>query len=489
LWHDDSARLAVLERVESLALALASCSTSAQTSVRHAAAFVRCTALLRCDDVNFQDDDGLNSRVNQRHLTHVFPELLRLRSSSRPQSSSRLRPLSASSPAVVSSADMIVFSSVERERKVIYMRGLLHVALADVFNVPKAMLECSELACAVLDVATLLCVSSDRARAKLLELSAVCDSSLLQVLLHAIQSPSPCVSVAALQLAAALRHNSECLVAMSCSSTFVSALRRSIQRMSHSNPSDCSVKAAACACSLLHSIVASAPSVASCLLYGRRFGRSEVPVECAAFDAVCLQRVHREEDEASDDSDSDSDAAAASAPAQIFFVENELYDASNTTKESCSPLPSPLSTQSKRATHLASSADPTGSPMQFKKTLCAGSNGLKRQQRLMAGLQQCILSDNLTCRCAAVMLAAELAEVFVNDGLPALSAASAPSLAWSGASVAAASVSPAAASLSPAAASSTVSLSARFPFPPSPFRLELFSRNISMPPQSEFIRS
>jgi hypothetical protein len=267
LWHDESARHSVLKCVESLARALADCSCSAQTSVRHAAAFVRCTILLRCSDVDFIDNDGLSSCVSHRHLVHVFPELSRLKSSSRPQSSSRQRPLSGSSPAVVSSADIIVFSSDDGARKAIHMHGLMHAALADVLQLPAVLPDCSELACALLDAATMICMSSDCSRAKLLEMHASSDISLWKVLLLAIETPLPYVRVAALQLAAALRHNGDCLAIMSCSSSFVSALRRSVQHLSCEDFSNWDIKAASCACALLYSVVTSTPSVANSLVY------------------------------------------------------------------------------------------------------------------------------------------------------------------------------------------------------------------------------
>jgi hypothetical protein len=456
LWHDENACREILKSVESLALALAACSLSPQTTVQHAAAFVRCTLLLRCSDVDFTDNDGLSSAVGQRHLLHVFPELLRLRSSSRPQSSSRLRPFSATSPAVVAWADIVFSSDDNNEHKVIHMHGLMHAALTDVFHLPRLLSECFELGCALLDTATVICLSSDRSRSKLSEMGACSEISVLQVLQQAMQSSPPCVCVSALQLASALRHNSECLAIMSCSSSFISALRRSIQRLSHEDFSNWDIKAAACACSLLHSIVVSAPSVASSLLYGRRFGRADAPVESPHFAAACLQRVHREEDEASDDDGVDD--AALTATAQIFDVEHDSSDAAFIVNESSrllhSPPHSPLPAQSRRVSLLALSSEHPASPSQFKKTLCVGAYGLKRQQRLMNGLEQCVLSDNLSCRCSAVTLAAELAAAFVSDGLPALAAANVPAFEPSNSYLSISSV-------SESAPSSTFSFSAR----------------------------
>ncbi len=424
MWHDESARDAALSSTESLALALSACSTSPQATVRHAAAFVRSTFLLRCSNIDFVDNDGLSSSVRHRHLLHLFPELVRLRSSSRPQSSSLRRPLSASSPSVVASADMIVFCSDELKPKIVDMHGLLHAALSDIFQLPALLSECGEFVCALLDTATLLCISSDRNRIKFAEMSSYAECSLWTVLVQAMESSFSCVRVSALQLTATLRHNSECLAVMCSSSSIISVLRRSIQRLSREDFSNWDTKAAACACSLLHSIVISSPAVSSSLLYGRRFGRSQVPVESGDFDTACLQRVYREEDEASDDDA--HDARAFGVATQIFDVENELSDLTFTTIDghSLPRQPSPTSpVQNRRVSLIASSSERTASPRQRKKTLCVGINGLNRQLRLIAGLEQCILSDNFSCRCGAVMLAAELAAVFVSDGLPALAAA------------------------------------------------------------------
>jgi hypothetical protein len=421
LWHDESARDAALSSTESLALALTACSASPQATVRHAAAFVRSTFLLRCSNVDFVDNDGIGSSVCQRHLLHLFPELVRLRSSSRPQSSSLRRPLSASSPSVVASADMIVFYSNELKQKVVHMHGLLHAALSDIFQLPPLMSECGEFVCAILDTATLLCISSDRNRAQLADFGARAECDLWKVLVQAMGSSFSCVRLSALQLAATLRHNSECLAVMGCNSSIISVLRRSVQRLSREEFSNWDTKAAACACSLLHSIVISSPAVASCLLYGRRFGRSQVPVESVDFDAACLQRVYREEDEASDDDA--LDAIALEAATQIFDVEKEQSDMKFMTIDGHS-LPSPTSSVQKGRQSLASSYERTASPSQRKKTLCLGINGMNRQLRFIAGLEQGILSDNFSCRCGSVMLAAELAAVFVSDGLPALAASS-----------------------------------------------------------------
>jgi hypothetical protein len=420
LWHDDTARHTALSSIDSLALALDACATCPQTTVRHAAAFVRCTVLLRCN-VDFVDSDGLSSAVIHRHLLHVFPELLRIRSSSRPQSSSRSRPLSASTPPVVASADMIVFATLENNgHEAVHMHGLLHRSLSDVLQLPVLLSQSSELACAVLDTATVICLSSDCARIKLSE------CNVWTVLLQAIECRVPHVRVSATQLAATLRHNSACLAFMSCSSSLISALRRSIQHLSNEGRSNWDTKAAACACSLLQSIVASAPAVAGSLLYGRRFGRAAVPYESVDFTAACLQRVHREEDEASDNDDDVHNDASLGMSAQIFNVENELSD-TKTLKDDqrSSPRRSspPLPNETKRAPLIADSAGRSFSPSQRRKTLCVGTNGIRRQQRLMTGLEQGILSTNLSCRCSAVMLAAELAAVFVSDGLPTLATA------------------------------------------------------------------
>jgi hypothetical protein len=177
----------------------------------------------------------------------------------------------------------------------------------------------------------------------------------------------------------------------------------------------------------LHSVVMSTPAVASSLLHGRRFGRSHAPVESADFDAACLQRVYREEDEASDDDTLDE--AAPGMASQIFDVENELSDARFMTIDHHSSqrqTSSPLSTQSRQTSRLAASPQLLDSPRQNKKTLCVGANGMKRQQRFVAGLEHGILSESFSCRSSAVMLAAELAAVFVLDGSPALAAAAAP---------------------------------------------------------------
>ena len=428
-WFDESARSTILSSMEPLSVALTACSTCPQASVRHAADFVRCTLLLRCSNVDFTDNDGLSSSIRQRHLLHLFPELVRLRSSSRPQSSSRLRPLSAS-PPVVASADMIVFSVDENEQKVVHMRGLLRAALDAVFQLPVCLSECGELSCALLDTATLICISSDSNRVKLAEVGACSECSLWQVLLRAIESPLPAVRVSALQLTASLRHNSECLGVMSASSGLISALRRSVQRLSHEGTNNWNTKAAACACSVLHSIVTSAPAVCSSLLYGRRHGRAHVPVESAHFDAACLQRVYWEEDEASDDDDA-CDAANLGDASQIFDVENELSDvnfAPNAEHSMIRQASPPLNLHGRQLHLPTGSTQLTSSVSQpRRKTFCVGANGLKRQQRFIAGLQQAILSGNFSCRSGAVMLAAELAAVFVSDGLPALAATSASS--------------------------------------------------------------
>jgi hypothetical protein len=426
LWHDDSARQTLISSMESLALALSSCFTSPHVAVRHAAAFVRSTIIIRCCTVDFTDSDGVCSPVAHRHLLHLFPDLERVKSSSRPQSSSRLRPLSASSPPVVSSADMIVFSGGgETQRKIMHLHGLSHSALAAVFQLPALVAESSgELACAILDAATVMCLSCDRCRVTLAQSSACADSSLWRVLAQVIQSSLPSVRVSGLQLASSLRHNSECLAVMSSTSSFISVLRRSIQRLSLANCSGWDVKAAACACSLLHSIVVGAPAVSSSLLYGRRFGRAVVPVESLGLHAACLQRVHREEDEASDDDELD-DAGVLASHAQILNVENETSDfkaALNDEQLMSQPSASPLSPHSSRhgVSILADSTTGLSSPSQRKKMLCVGTNGLKRQRRFVAGLEQSILSDNFSCRFSAVMLAAELAAAFVTDGLPVL---------------------------------------------------------------------
>jgi hypothetical protein len=209
---------------------------------------------------------------------------------------------------------------------------------------------------------------------------------------------------------------------MSSTSSFISVLRRSIQRLSLTNCSSWDVKAAACACSLLHSIVVGAPAVSSSLLYGRRFGRTVAPVESLGLHAACLQRVHREEDEASDDDELDDAGALASSP-QILNVENEMSDfkvALNDEQSMSQRSASPLSPHSRHVSVLADSTMGSPSLSQRKKMLCVGTNGLKRQRRFVAGLEQSILSDNFSCRFSAVMLAAELAAVFVTDGLPVL---------------------------------------------------------------------
>jgi len=421
LWHDETARHTALSSTDSLALALDTCADCPQTTVRHAASFVRCTVLLRCCSVDFIDHDGLSSAVSQRHLLHLFPELLRLRSSSRPQSSSRLRPLSASTPLVVAQADMIVFSASENEeRDAVHMCGMLHHALSAVLQLPVLMSQSSELACAVLDTASVLCLSSDAARMKLTQSGASSECSVWTVLQQAMECSVPYIRVSAMQLAATLRHNSACLAVMSCSSSFISALRRCIQRLSSEGCSNWDSKAAACACSLLQSIVASAPLVAGSLLYGRRFGRAAVPYESVDFTAACLQRVHREEDEASDNDE--HDAVSLGLSTQIFDVENEPSDTKALNGERSSPRQSSpqLPYETTRASLLTSSIGRALSPEQHSKTLCVGTNGLGRQQRLMAGLEQGILSSNLSCRSSAIMLAAELAAAFVTDGLPSL---------------------------------------------------------------------
>jgi hypothetical protein len=222
---------------------------------------------------------------------------------------------------------------------------------------------------------------------------------------------------------------------MSSTSSFISVLRRSIQRLSLANCSSWDVKAAACACSLLHSIVVGAPAVSSSLLYGRRFGRAVAPVESLGLHAACLQRVHREEDEASDDDELDDAGDAgdlASSLPQILNVENETSDfkvALNDEQFMSQRSASPLSPHSRHASALADSMTGSPSPSQRKKMLCVGTNGLKRQRRFVAGLEQSILSDNFSCRFSAVMLAAELAAVFVTDGLPVLGTSAAPNFA------------------------------------------------------------
>jgi hypothetical protein len=211
---------------------------------------------------------------------------------------------------------------------------------------------------------------------------------------------------------------------MSSTSSFISVLRRSIQRLSLANCSSWDVKAAACACSLLHSIVVGAPAVSSSLLYGRRFGRAVVPVESLGLHADCLQRVHREEDEASDD-DELGDAASSTSSAQILNVENETSDfkvAASDEQFMSQRSASPLFPHSRQLPNLADSSMLLGSS---KKMLCVGTNGLQRQRRFMAGLEQSILSNNFSCRFSAVMLAAELAAVFVTDGMPVLVTAAA----------------------------------------------------------------
>jgi hypothetical protein len=432
LWHDDTACQTLISSIESLALALSSCFTSPHVAVRHAAAFVRSTIIIRCCNVDFTDSDGVCSTVAHRHLLHLFPDLERVKSSSRPQSSSRLRPLSASSPPVVSSADMIVFSGGETQRKAMHLHGLSHSALAHVFQLPALAAESGELACAILDAATLLCLSCDRCRATLAQSSACADISLWRVLAQVIQSSLPHVRVSGLQLAASLRHNSDCLAVMSSTSSFISVLRRSIQRLSLTNCSSWDVKAAACACSLLHSIVVGAPAVSSSLLYGRRFGRAVAPVESLGLHAACLQRVHRAEDEASDDDELDDAGDLASFLPQILNVENEtsdfkvaLHDEQSMSQRSASPL----SPHSRHVSVVSDSTTISPSPSQRKKMLCVGTNGLKRQRRFIAGLEQSILSDNFSCRFSAVMLAAELAAVFVKDGLPVLGTSAAPTFA------------------------------------------------------------
>jgi hypothetical protein len=434
LWHDDTARQTLISSMESLALALSSCFTSPHVAVRHAAAFVRSTIIIRCCNVDFTDIDGVCSPVAHRHLMHLFPDLERVKSSSRPQSSSRLRPLSASSPPVVSSADMIVFSGGETQHKVMHLHGLSHSALAHVFQLPALAAESAELACAILDAATLLCLSCDRCRSTLAQSSACTDSSLWRVLAQVMQSSLAHVRVSGLQLAASLRHNSDCLAVMSSTSSFISVLRRSIQRLSLANCSSWDVKAAACACSLLHSIVVGAPAVSSSLLYGRRFGRAVAPVESLGLHAACLQRVHREEDEASDDDELDDagDAGVLASSPQILNVENETSDFKVTLNDEqlmSQRSASPLSPHSRHASVLADSTTVLPSLSQSKKMLCVGTHGLKRQRRFVAGLEQSILSDNFSCRFSAVMLAAELAAVFVTDGLPVLGTSAAPTFA------------------------------------------------------------